>query len=151
MCGILPIFFCFIEPHESRTVLDEIVCFFHYKQAQNMWEQLLLLWFFTDLGPDFTSLTSGRELWRCAYITASELLAECIKTEWKNYCDKSRNLCLSAAKPKLVRVKRFRAAVWKTLKGNNDSFGLNVTEEKAIMRKGGKGKNQSGHSCGGAS
>lgn len=46
-------------------------------------------------------------------------------------------------------MKRFRAAVWKKLKGNNDSLGLSVTEERAIIREGGKkGKNQSGHSCG---
>lgn len=43
----------------------------------------------------------------------------------------------------MLQVKRFRAAVWKKFKGNNDSLGLNVMEYKAIMWKGGKGKNQS--------
>ncbi len=33
---------------------------------------------------------------------------------------------------RLVQVKRFRAAVWKKLKGNNDSLELNVTERKTV-------------------
>lgn len=99
VCGILPIFYWFIEPHESFPALDEIVCFFHYKQDQSMLEQPWLLWLFTDLGPDFTSLTSGCELWRCAYVTASLLLAEGIKAEWKKNCRISYYLCFSAAQP----------------------------------------------------
>lgn len=35
VCGILPILCWFIGPHESFTKLNEIVCFFHYKQDQN--------------------------------------------------------------------------------------------------------------------
>lgn len=43
--------------------LDEIVCFFHYKQDQNYaGAASTIVVFFTDLGPDFTSLTSGCEL-----------------------------------------------------------------------------------------
>lgn len=71
VCGILPIFYWFIEPHESFPALDEIVCYFHYRQDQSLLAQPLLLWLSTDLGPGFTSLTGGCELWRCAYGTAS--------------------------------------------------------------------------------
>ncbi len=97
VCGILFIFYWFIEPHESFFALNEIVCFFHYRQDQNMLEPPLLLCFFIDLGPDFTSLTGGCELWRCACIAASYLLAKCIKTERKNCCNTSRSLCFSPA------------------------------------------------------
>lgn len=96
-CACVLIFYWFIEPHESFFALNEIVCFFHYRQDKNMLEQPLLLFFFTHLGPDFTSLTSGCELWRCAYITASYLLAKCIKTERKNCCNTACSLCFSAA------------------------------------------------------
>lgn len=72
VCSILPIFYWFIGPHESFTALDEIVCFFHHEQDQkNVGATSTIVVFFTDRGPDCTSLTSGCELWRCAYITAS--------------------------------------------------------------------------------
>lgn len=71
VCGNLLIFYWFIEPHESFFALDEIVCCCHYKRDQNMLEKPLLLWFLTDPGPDFTSLTSGCKLWRCVCIAAS--------------------------------------------------------------------------------
>ena len=39
VCVVFCLFYWFIGPHQSFTTLDEIVCFCHYKQDQNMPEQ----------------------------------------------------------------------------------------------------------------
>lgn len=69
-------------------------------------------------------------MWRCAHTS----LPVCSQpnaskaNEKKTVAIHHAACAFSAAVAKLVRVKRFRAGVWKKLKGNNDSLGLSVME-----------------------
>ena len=68
----LPIFYWFIEPHESFTALDEIVCYFHHEQDQKyVGATSTIVVFLTERGPDSISLTSECALCRCIMLSVS--------------------------------------------------------------------------------
>lgn len=90
VCVVFCLFYWFIGPHQSFTTLDEIVCFCHYKQDQNMPAQTstvvvshrspsrLYLFFFSFFLRQWMWIVEV-----CAHVTASLLLAEHIECEWK--------------------------------------------------------------------
>lgn len=86
--------------------------------------RLYLFFFFFFFAP--VDVNCGGALTRHCQFALSRTRRK--RTEKKTVAMHHATCAFSAAVAKLVRVKRFRAGVWKKLKGNNDSLGLSVME-----------------------